>query len=120
MKAVVMRQFGEPDVLKLEDVAEPRPGTGEALVRVRAVSINRSFDLMVRSGEDPRGAVPPLILGADPSGEVVALGQGVTTLRIGDHVAATSTTRCGICPACVAGRPAGCNDTRVLGIHRQG
>jgi NADPH:quinone reductase-like Zn-dependent oxidoreductase len=120
VKAAVLREFGGPDVLRLEDVPAPVPAPGEVLVRVGAVSINRSFDLMVRSGADPRGARPPLILGADPSGEVVALGVGVTTLRVGDHVAATSTTRCGFCPSCRAGRPAGCNDTKVLGIHGQG
>ena len=120
MKAVVLREFGGPDVLRLEDVPPPRTGPGDVLVRVRAVSVNRSFDLMVRSGEDPRGATPPIILGADPSGEIVAIGEGVTTRHVGERVEATSTIRCGQCAACLAGRPTNCSRTQVLGIHRQG
>jgi NADPH:quinone reductase len=120
MRAVILREFGGPDVLRLEELSAPEPGQREVLVRVRAVSVNRSFDLLVRSGADPRGAQPPIVLGADPTGEIVAIGNDVTTFRVGDRVAVTSTIRCGSCPACQAGRPSDCSRTQVLGIHRQG
>ena len=120
MKAVVLHEFGGPEVLRTENMPTPEPGPGEVLLRVRAVSVNRSFDLLVRSGEDPRGAQPPIILGADPTGEIAALGPDVTTHHVGERVAATSTIRCGQCPACIEGRPSDCARTQVLGIHRWG
>ena len=51
MKAVVLREFGAPEVLRLEDVSTPVPGIGEVLVEVRSVSVNRTLDLVVRALE---------------------------------------------------------------------
>jgi NADPH2:quinone reductase len=104
MRAVVMRRFGGPDVLQIEDVPTPEPGPGEVLVRVGAVSINRSFDLRVREDGDDRGVSLPLVLGADPSGEIVALGSEVENYEVGDRVAV------------VRGGPGG----KLVGVHRWG
>jgi NADPH:quinone reductase-like Zn-dependent oxidoreductase len=51
MRAVVLRTFGPPDVLCVEDVPVPRPAEGEVLMQVRAVSINRTLDVLVRRGQ---------------------------------------------------------------------
>ena len=50
MKAIVFHEFGPPEVLRLEDVATPTPGAGEVLLKVHAVSVNRTLDLAVRAG----------------------------------------------------------------------
>jgi NADPH:quinone reductase-like Zn-dependent oxidoreductase len=87
MKAVVFREFGEPDVMRLEEVPTPEPGPGDVLIEVRAVSVNRTLDLIVRSGKYAMPVKLPHVLGVDPSGVVVKLGAGVKTRKIGDRVA---------------------------------
>ncbi len=87
MKAVVMHQYGGPDVLKYEDFPDPVPGQGEVLVRVAAASIN-PVDLLLRSGA-MKAYSPvqfPAVLGRDLSGMVVTLGPGVTKFSVGDRV----------------------------------
>jgi NADPH:quinone reductase-like Zn-dependent oxidoreductase len=86
MKAMVIREFGPPEVMRLEEVPTPVPGPGEVLVEVHAVGVNRTLDLIVRSGKYPRPIKLPHVLGVDPSGVVRALGPGVTTRKIGDRV----------------------------------
>lgn len=86
MKAIVIREFGRPEVMRLEDVPTPVPGAGEVLVQVHAVSVNRTLDLAVRAGEYPAAVTVPHVLGVDPSGVVVAVGEGVTTRKAGDRV----------------------------------
>ncbi|MGH3110662.1 MAG: zinc-binding dehydrogenase [Gaiellaceae bacterium] len=83
MKAVRIHEDGGPEVLRYEDVADPEPGPGEALVELRAAGLNH-LDVWVRKGLP---SVPkPRILGADGAGVVVALGEGVDGLAIGDRV----------------------------------
>jgi NADPH:quinone reductase-like Zn-dependent oxidoreductase len=88
MKAVQIHEYGDVDVLKYEDVERPEPQAGEVLVRVRAAGINlvdtisRQFPVPVTSGAKDL----PYILGWDISGEVVALGAGVTQFAVGDEV----------------------------------
>lgn len=90
MKAVRMHAFGDVDVLKYEEVERPLPQAGEVLVRVRAADINpvdwgaRSYPMLSTTGA--AGARLPYILGWDISGDVVALGPGVTQLALGDAV----------------------------------
>lgn len=86
MKAIVLREFGGPEALRLEDVPTPVPGPGEVAIVVRAVSVNRTLDLVVREG---RYAVPvklPHILGVDPSGVVAAVGPDVAGEWLGRRV----------------------------------
>ena len=86
MKAVVIREFGPPEVMRLEEVPTPAPGPGEVLIRVRAVSVNRTLDLVVRTGEYAMPVKLPHVLGVDPSGVVEAVGPDVTERKVGDRV----------------------------------
>ena len=61
-------------MLRLEDVATPTPGSGEVLLKVHAVSVNRTLDLAVRAGEYARRPPLPHVLGVDPCGVVAAIG----------------------------------------------
>lgn len=87
MKAMVLREFGPPEVMRLEEVPTPEPGPGEVLVEVHAVSVNRTLDLIVRSGKYPLPVKLPHVLGVDPSGIVAKLGTGVKTRKVGERVA---------------------------------
>jgi NADPH2:quinone reductase len=83
VKAVRIHEDGGPDVLRYEDVPDPTPGPGEALVALRAAGLNH-LDIWVRKGLP---SVPkPRILGADGAGVVVALGDGVEEVEIGERV----------------------------------
>ncbi|MFJ3659991.1 NADP-dependent oxidoreductase [Streptomyces sp. NPDC090119] len=87
MKAVRYHQYGDPDVLRHEDVEQPVPGAGQVLVRVAATSFN-PVDANIRAGF-MRGPIPvtlPHTPGIDVAGTVDALGEGVTGLRAGDQV----------------------------------
>lgn len=120
MKAVVLRSFGASDQLVLENVPDPGPKSDEVVVRVATVSINRSFDLSVRKGSYARGAVLPLVLGADPAGTIVAVGADVTEFKTGDRVAVMSTIACGQCHECRSDHSASCGFSETIGVHRWG
>ena len=53
MKAIVIRQFGAPEVMRLEDVAEPKAAPDEIVIKVHSVSVNRTLDCVVRAGNYP-------------------------------------------------------------------
>ncbi len=84
MKTLRFHEYGEPaDVLRLQDVAVPNPGTGQIRVRVHACGLNPADWFLCRglfAGDLPRG------VGLDVSGTVQAIGQGVTDVRIGQPV----------------------------------
>ncbi len=86
---MVIREFGAPGVMKLEDVPTPEPGPGEVLVAVHAVSVNRTLDLVVRAGKYARSPALPHILGVDPVGVIAKVGPGVTERKVGDRVVTT-------------------------------
>ena len=91
MKAIVVRAFGGPAQLHLEEVPDPTPGPGEVLIRVHAVSVNTTLDVQLVAGASGMDVTLPLIPGVDPSGVVEAVGEGVTLLKVGDRVAGTTT-----------------------------
>jgi NADPH:quinone reductase-like Zn-dependent oxidoreductase len=104
----------------MEDVPTPSPRAGEVLVKVHAVSVNRSLDLDVRAGIHYSSELP-LILGVDPSGEVVEVGPGVTDFKAGDHVAATNfALPCGECATCLDGRQQQCASRHIMGQRAWG
>lgn len=87
MKAHVIEDAGGAPVLRWREVADPRPGPGELLLRVRAVGLNRA-DLLRRAGHYERIATRPEapIAGLEAAGEVIALGDGVEGFAVGDRV----------------------------------
>ncbi|MEA2992524.1 MAG: NADPH:quinone reductase [Alphaproteobacteria bacterium] len=87
MKAIVIREFGPPSVMRLEEVPTPVPGPGEVLIEVHAVSVNRTLDLILRAGKYAKKVTLPHVLGADPSGVIVAIGADVSGRKVGDRVA---------------------------------
>jgi putative PIG3 family NAD(P)H quinone oxidoreductase len=86
MRAVVLRSYGGPEVLTIEEVPDPEPGPGEILVDVSHTALNRA-DVLQRMGlyPDPRNREVE-IPGLEYSGVVAALGRDVTEWRIGDRV----------------------------------
>ena len=85
MRAIVVHEFGEPDVLRLEEAPDPVPGPGEVLVRVRAAGVN-PVDSYRRSGQYASTPDLPWTPGSDAAGEVVVTGPGVERWREGDRV----------------------------------
>jgi putative PIG3 family NAD(P)H quinone oxidoreductase len=87
MRAIEISEPGGPDVLTPAEVPVPQPKAGEVLIEVGAAGVNRP-DCMQRAGayDPPPGASP--LPGLEAAGTVVALGQGVTTLSVGDRVTA--------------------------------
>jgi NADPH2:quinone reductase len=85
VKAIVVREFGEPDVMRVEDVPNPAPGPGQLLVRIRAVGVN-PVDTYIRKGAYARRPKLPYTPGADAAGLVQAVGQGVAHVVPGKRV----------------------------------
>src|SRR5215471_9303590 len=89
MKAVVIHEYGGPEVLKYEDIPRPEPKDDQLLVRVIAAGVN-PVDGMIRSGMfDKEGSRSfPIILGGDVAGVVEKVGSTVTKFKPGDPVSA--------------------------------
>lgn len=126
MKAVVIREHGGVETLRLEEIPAPRPGPGEALVRVRAVALN-NLDVCARSGPPggrpvfPWGGFPlPAITGGDAAGVIEEIGPGVTDFAPGDRVVVNPILSRGQCASCVAGEQTMCADYRIYGEHVHG
>ncbi|MFI7545824.1 NADP-dependent oxidoreductase [Actinoplanes sp. NPDC049599] len=87
MKAVRFHEYGDPSVLRYEDVEQPVPGAGQVLIRVAATSFN-GVDGNIRGGfmQGPIPVTLPHTPGIDVSGTVAALGEGVSGAEIGDRV----------------------------------
>src|SRR5262245_50316936 len=112
MRAVRFHQHGGPDVLRYEEVPDPKPGPGEALIRVRACALNH-LDLWQRRGL-PRVTIPlPHISGSDVAGEVVASPSAA--VPAGTRVMLQPGISCGRCEACLNGWDNECPSYEVLG-----
>lgn len=96
------RYHGPQQALRIEDVPVPRPGAGEALLRVRAAGVCHT-DLHFLSGVLNLG-VAPVTLGHEMAGEVAEVGPGVTSVRVGDRALAYYYVGCGSCHWCRLGQ----------------
>jgi NADPH:quinone reductase-like Zn-dependent oxidoreductase len=85
VKAARIHSFGPPDVVVVEDVPMPSPGSGEVLVRVMAAGV-AAWDAIIREGKSKVSPQPPLTLGSDLSGVVEQVGPGVTDFAPADEV----------------------------------
>ena len=102
----MLRTAGEPTTVEDLTLAEPR--AGEVRVRILASGVCHS-DLHVRDGDWPRPT--PIAMGHEGAGVVEAIGPGVRSLTVGQPVALSWLVPCGVCRACVAGRPWACPDS---------
>jgi NADPH2:quinone reductase len=85
MRAIIVRSFGGPDVLQIEDVPDPTPGPGQIRVRLHAIGVN-PYDTYMRSGAYAMKPALPYTPGADAAGTVDAVGDGVTGWQGGERV----------------------------------
>jgi NADPH:quinone reductase-like Zn-dependent oxidoreductase len=109
MKAIVIRQFGGPSVLNLEDVSQPALEAGEIAIKVRAATVNQTLDVALRAGKYARRPPLPHVLGSDGAGEVAAVASDVKSLKVGDRV---------VCHPIVGRQPSGA--LKLLGVDTWG
>jgi L-iditol 2-dehydrogenase len=114
MRAARLLALGD---MRAVDVPVPDPAPGEILVKIEAAGICGT-DRHLFKGEFP--CTPPVTLGHEFSGIVVALGAGVTSPAIGTRVTCDPNISCGTCPPCRLGRVNLCERLTAIGIHRDG
>lgn len=85
MKSIVVREYGSPEVMKLEDVPMPEPGEGQVLVKIEAAGVN-PVDTYLRSGSYANPPKLPYTPGKDAAGVVEKVGSNITRLKPGDRV----------------------------------
>ena len=108
VKAAVAWGPGEP--LKIEELDLEMPKKGEVLVKLIATGVCHT-DAFTLSGEDPEGIFPS-VLGHEGGGIVEAVGEGVSTLKVGDHVIPLYIPECGTCKFCESGKTNLCQRVR--------
>jgi S-(hydroxymethyl)glutathione dehydrogenase/alcohol dehydrogenase len=97
IRAAVLEEFGEP--LRVQEVDLAEPLAGEVLVRLAACGVCHT-DLYTASGADPSGYAPT-VLGHEGAGLVERVGEGVTSVRPGDHVLTLFSPQCRECAHCL-------------------
>ncbi|MGA9210923.1 MAG: NADPH:quinone reductase [Terriglobales bacterium] len=90
MKAIVVREFGGPEVLKLEEIPTPRPAAGQVLVRIHAAGVN-PYDTYMRTGTYAIKPPLPYTPGSDGAGVIEAIGEGVHKVKPGARVYVAKT-----------------------------
>jgi L-iditol 2-dehydrogenase len=111
MKALLLSQYKH---LEIAELPEPKPGTGEVLVRVAACGICGS-DVHGYDGSSGR-RIPPIVMGHEAAGRIAAVGDGVKGFAVGDRVTFDSTIYCGACAPCLRGEVNLCDNREVLGV----
>ena len=119
MRALFLKQVGDPPGLEIVDVPTPKPGPSQALVRVTACGFCH-HDRSVMAGVLRRGVAPNVILGHEISGVVEQTGGEVTGLKAGDRVVSILTEACGHCDRCAGGREHRCREGEGIGHGRDG
>ena len=116
MRAAVFRAPGD---VRIEQVADPAPpGPGELLIRVSKAALCGTDSAEWAHG--PLLARPPVVLGHEFTGEVVAAGPGASGFPAGSRVVSGAGISCGRCAWCTAGRTNLCASYQTLGLHRDG
>lgn len=119
MRAIV-KQHPAPGAALLQ-LPVPRIGPGEVLVRVRATTIcGTDYHIYAWDPWSQGRVKPPLTVGHEMAGEVVAVGSEVTSVKVGDHVSAETHLVCHVCPRCREGEYHLCERTRILGVDTNG
>ena len=119
MRALYVKQAGDPPVLEIRDVLIPEAGPRQVLVHVTACGFCH-HDRSVMAGLLRRGVAPDVILGHEISGVVETAGSDVTGLKTGDRVVSILTEACGRCDRCDNGREHRCREGQGIGHGRDG
>jgi NADPH:quinone reductase-like Zn-dependent oxidoreductase len=119
MKAAVIHENGELDVVRMEDIPEPKPGRGEVALRVTCAGLNH-LDIWVRKGRPGAKLSGTHVLGSDAAGVVDELGDGAEGVTVGDEVILNPAWSCGRCEFCARGQQSECPSFGIVGLSRAG
>ena len=121
MTMLALRKLAREPGLHLVEVPVPVPKPDEVVVRVEAASVCGT-DLHIERWDEwaQRRITPPLTLGHEFAGTVVEIGRGVREVEAGHYVSAESHVTCGVCFHCRTGHAHMCEQTRILGVDRDG
>jgi NADPH:quinone reductase-like Zn-dependent oxidoreductase len=121
MRAICIREFGGNEKVQLENLPEPAPGPGQALIRVKAAALNH-LDIWVRKGRPGLTLGRPHVLGSDAAGVLEALGPGCdgATLKPGSEVVVNPGVSCMNCEFCLRGQQSECAQFKLLGFQLEG
>ncbi|MBB3127790.1 2-desacetyl-2-hydroxyethyl bacteriochlorophyllide A dehydrogenase [Paenibacillus rhizosphaerae] len=114
--AVLVKQ----EQMEVKERKTPEAGTGEVLIRVRSCGICGTDQHIYHGHPGSAEVHPPIVLGHELSGEVVAVGQDVSTLKEGDRVSVDPNIYCGSCEYCRSGRLHLCERLQAVGVTRDG
>lgn len=117
MRAAVLM---DQEVMDVKEQKTPEAGTGEVLIRVRSCGICGTDQHIYHGHPGSAEVHPPIVLGHELSGEVVAVGQGVSSLKEGDRVSVDPNIYCGSCEYCRSGRLHLCDWLQAVGVTRDG
>ncbi len=119
MKALVYEEYAPDDdykkILKVKDIPEPKPKSNEVVFKVIVAGLNHD-DIWGMRGK-PIQIPMPHISGTDAAGEVVAVGEDVTGIKVGDRVVSHGNLSCRVCIACTEGREYDCRYRKVWGFQ---
>jgi len=119
VKAVLKKEASPGGVLI--EVPVPKPGPSEVLIKVKATSICGTDHHIYIWNEWSRNRIkPPQIMGHEFAGEIVEVGPGVKSAEVGDYVSAETHIVCGRCIQCMLGEKHVCQNTKILGVDRDG
>ena len=119
MKALVYEKYAEHNdfasILKLKDIPEPNIKSNEVLFRVKAAALNYD-DIWGMRGK-PLAVPLPHISGTDAAGEVIAVGEDVKNVKVGDRVVSHGNMSCRVCSRCTSGREFDCKKRIIWGFQ---
>jgi len=119
VKALEYEEYAQNDdfkkILKIKEVPDPIPKSNEVVFRVKFAGLNYD-DIWGMRGK-PIQIPMPHISGTDAAGEVIAVGEDVTTIRVGDRVVSHGNISCRVCRACTGGREYDCKNRKVWGFQ---
>ena len=115
----MFREFGGPEKLSFEEVADPEIGETEVLIRVRACALNH-LDIWARRGTRPERIPMPHISGCDISGEITRIGSLVKDHKAGQRVLIAPGISDGTCEYCASGWDSLCESYKIIGYETQG
>jgi NADPH:quinone reductase-like Zn-dependent oxidoreductase len=119
MKAVVIREHGEPEKVKIEHVPDPEPKPDEVVVQVHAAGLNH-LDIWVRRGRPGVKMPMPHVLGSDGAGTICMVGSSVQGSKLSGKVIINPSLSCGWCEACRLGEQSECALFGIVGLSCPG